>query len=262
MPRQGVWRAAVAGLGGAIVGCATAKTWYGLLSPSHRDLDGIGMVPVLALGAATASLVSWHHRPGLPAFAGAVALACVGTQRGVPPSEFWLVWTMDALWLMGGFLGAYAAAWAVDTQIVFRALLHRPPPKDVTPHLLLVRLIPCCILTGTGGLVVFLWGASGGPVGMAIVALAFTLSAAVSARYFPVVSTLWVTLGPLWAASVIGWVGLLGRWPMAGATQAATWRGWTCPLFVAVSVASALGGYWLARLGAAPSGPRNGGPGG
>ena len=248
MPRQGPWRAVAAGLCGALAGCATAKAWHRLPGPSLHGLDGIGTVLVLALAAAATSLVSWHHRPGLPAFAAAAALACVSRRPGVPPSEFWLGWTVDALWLMGGFLGAYAAAWAADTQIVFRALPQRPPPKEVTLQLLLTRLAPCCILAGAGGFVVLAWEASGRQVGMAIVALAFALSGALGAACFSVVSTLWVTFGPLWAASVIGWVGLSGRWPMSGAAQGAPWRGWTCPLYVAVSVCSALAGSWLARL--------------
>ena len=241
-------RAGFACLVGVSAGCLAAWATHTVAGATPGALGGIVIVLVLGMGAAATSLASWHHRPGLPAFAAAAALVCVGWRRTVPPSELWLTWIVDTLWVMGGFLVAYAAAWAVDTQIVFRALPQRPPPKEATPRLLLTRFLPCCLLTGAGGAMVLGWGASGRHVNAGLVALAFGLGAAVAVRVFPTVSTIWVTFGGLWAAGMVGLVGLSEPGPALGGARSAAWRGWNAHLFVSVAVCSALVGSWLARL--------------
>ncbi len=228
---------------GGIIGCVIGLAWRTVASSASGIIDGIGVILVCGSSAAATSLVSWQHRPGLPGFATAAAVGMCLSSRAVAPPQLWLVWTTDVVWLMSGFLVAYAAAWMVDTQIVFRSLPQRPPPKRTSAYLLLARYLPCCLVTGAGGLLVFLWGAGGRPVNAVLVALAFGLSGAAGVAAFPTVSTLWVTLGVLWVAAVMGLVGLADT---HGALTG-NWAGWSAARFVGVGVGGALGGFGVAR---------------
>ena len=242
------WRATGAWIVGGVAGYATASAWHVLLGATPGELEGARLVVQCAVSAGLASLISWHHRPGLPAFTAAGGLVASGWQRRVAPVEFWLVWNLDAIWLVGAFLLAYISAWLVDTQIVFRTLPVRPPPKEVTPRVMLTHLIPCSLVTGAVGLTVTaLWAAGGSRVPVALVALAFCAGAAAGVRMFPIVSTLWVTMGAVLAASAIGFLGLSGAWSAAGGLPGRVWEGWTAELFAGAGAAGALLGFWVAR---------------
>ncbi len=72
MPRQGVWRAAVAGLGGAIVGCATAKPTPAALSPEGNasvsnsvPLEPVPPVPWWAKALCVAGLIGLQVGNGI-----------------------------------------------------------------------------------------------------------------------------------------------------------------------------------------------------
>ena len=245
---QSPWRAIGAWIVGVVAGYVTAYAWHMILGASRGELEGARLVVQCAVSAGLASLISWHHRPGLPAFAAAGGLVCSGWLRRIAPFEFWLLWNLDAIWLVGAFLLAYISAWLVDTQLVFRTLPERPPPKQVTPRLMLTSLMPCCVVTGAGGLTVTaIWAASGYHMPVALVAFAFCAGAAVGVKMFPIVSTLWVTMGAVLAASAIGFLGLSGAWSASGGLPTRVWEGWTAELFTGAGASGALLGYWIAR---------------
>jgi hypothetical protein len=205
------------------------------------------VVLACGLSAAAISLASWQHRPGLPAFAAAGVLAWMGLRQAVPLAEFWPTWMVNTLWVMGAFLAAYGAAWAVDTRIVFAALPQQPPPKEVNPRLLLTRLLPCGLLTGAAGWALLAWGGMDRPLGPWLGLGGFGLGAALGARLFRVVSTIWVTFGVLWALGAVGLAALARGGPGLGGPQGAIGSGWSPLGFMGASVGSALVGYWVAR---------------
>src|SRR5262249_53670956 len=149
---------------------------------------------------------------------------------------FWLAWSIEVVWLMPAFLIAYCLAWLIDTQLVFRTVQQRPPPKEANLRLLLTRLLPRCLVTAAGGLVVGAWATAGRPVGLALVTPASAASGAAGGGCFPAPSTLWVTLGALLAVVAVGGIGLAGGWPATAAGQPGPWHGWNAALFGGVAV--------------------------
>ncbi len=111
------------------------------------------------LTGAVTSLVSWKHTLGLPGMATSLAIAALEVFSTSPgartvnqfPLERWVSFSVESVLILGSLLCTYAAAWAVDTFVVFRSLSVKPPPKQITWYLTMTRLLPGSLLTGVIG---------------------------------------------------------------------------------------------------------------
>jgi hypothetical protein len=192
----------------------------------------------VASGAVT-SLVSWKHVPGLPGMAFALAVAALGfsSSRNGSGEERWMLDTVESLWTLVSLLFVYTAAWAMDTYAVFRRLTVKPPSKQIGAKRLLTRLLPCCLLTGVGGIALgfFL------PLPVLLsVPLTFILCAFLTSHLSQTRSTLWFSL-----SAPLGFV-LLGSLILAQPHLAASFRT-PSRLFALCGLGSAgaIAGHWV-----------------
>ncbi len=134
-----------------------------VVSAADSNLYFGGTLSLLALGTLTGavtSLISWEHTPGLPGIVTALAIAALEVFSTSPiasiVSEFsqerWVALTVASLLFFGSLLCTYTAGWGMDTFVVFRSLPAKPPPKQITWQLTLMRLLPGSLLIGVIGI--------------------------------------------------------------------------------------------------------------
>lgn len=252
------WRQALALAGGTGAGCLLGG-FLGLnMRPSLASFDpgplleqALKFIGLGVLVGATTSLISWKHTPGLPGAACSLTLSLLSlwlpareqVRRENAAAEQWAVWTGMGPLVLVCLLGAYAAAWAADTYVVFRSLPVRPPGKQIDSQIVLTRLLPCCLLTGIAGTLLSLALPLPAVPGFA---LGFMAGGFLSSFLFRTPSTLWYSASAPLSLTLLS--ALIFQFPLLEGTlgKLAVVHGGPVSL-AGTSAACAILGHWLWR---------------
>lgn len=252
------WRQALALAGGTGAGYLLGGFLSLNMRPSLASFDpgplleqtlkfiGLGVIV-----GATTSLISWKHTPGLPGMACSLTLGFLSLW---PPlreqakgenaaAEQWAVRTGMGPLVLVCLLSAYAAAWAADTYVVFRSLPVKPPGKQIDSRIVLTRLLPCCLLTGSAGT---LLGLALPLLAVPGFALGFVAGGFLSSFLFRTLSTLWYSASAPLSLTLLS--ALLFQFPLLEGTSGKLVAVHGGPvMLIGASAAGAILGHWLWR---------------
>lgn len=233
---------------GTVAGAACIRLFWlanfpgDLIDPVPWLRGTLALCAAGAIAACVTSIVSWKHTPGLPGMA--FSLSPPAYQVLEPPGygrAGWPYLAAVSLAVLVGLLAVYTSAWAADTYIVFRKLSVKPPPKQITPRIMLTSLLPACLLTAVVGVAI---GFLVPITPMVIVPAGFVMGGLIASRIFSVRSTLWYSaaapLGLTLFAAFMAMRSGEGTYPGLRAIHPAQYL----PL-AGLASAGAIAGHWL-----------------